>query len=62
MDIGKLGKILYKMIIFNVTVLKISENVYYQYISAKFVKNQKYCSIAEKKLKSNIVTIVSIIS
>ena len=41
----------YKMIIFNVTVLKILENMYihYRYRSAKFVKNKKYCSIAEKR-------------
>ena len=28
------------------------EHVYHRYISAKFVKNQKHWSIAEKKLKS----------
>ena len=37
------------------------EHVYYRYISAKFAKNQKYCSITEKRQKSNIVTILSII-
>ena len=36
----------YKMIIFKVTVLKFSENMY---IITKFVKNQKYSSIAEKR-------------
>ena len=52
MDIGKLGKILILLQNdhFQCYGLKnFREHVYYQYISAKFVKNQKHCSIAEKR-------------
>ena len=38
----------YKMIIFNVSLKIFRDHVYYRYISAKFVKNQKYCAVAEK--------------
>ena len=52
MDIGKLGKILTlsQNDRFQCYSLKnFSEHVSYQYISAKFVKNKKYCATAEKR-------------
>ena len=54
MDIGKLGKIL--ILLQNdhfqcYSHKNFREHLYYRYISAKFVKNQKYCSTAEKRKK-----------
>ena len=37
------------MIVFNVSPKNFREHVSYWYISAKFIKNQKYFAVAEKR-------------